>query len=279
MAPAAKRVIVIGDSRKPRVPAVVGRALPILREAAEVVAVDLEASQGLESAAADIAFVFGGDGAILKAVRQLGRNHVPVCGVNLGKLGFLATLTDHNLAEDLRAILRGEFSVLSALMLDCSVCRDGSLIHRSSAVNDAVISRGALSRIIPIDLRIDGDRVSTYNGDGLIISTPLGSTAHSLSAGGPIVGPDVEAIIVTPICPHTLSNRPLVIPADSRVDMIIGDGPQGVALTVDGQVYQEVCRGDVITATRSDEQFRLVRCAGHNYYRTLREKLGWSGSF
>ena len=274
---AVKKVIVVGNGRKPRVPETVERAVAFLRQTAEVVAVDLDATLPLEPLSADMVFVFGGDGAILQAVRQLGRNPVPVCGVNLGKLGFLATLTDADLARDLGAVLRGEYTVLIAALLDCFVQRNGEVIHRSRAVNDAVVSRGALSRIIPVDLLIDGDLVTTYNGDGLIISSPLGSTAHSLSAGGPIVAPDVQAMILTPICPHTLTNRPIVIPAGSRIDVKIGDGPPGTALTVDGQVFQELQRGDIVSVMRSAQSFRLVRAAGHDYYRTLREKLGWKG--
>jgi len=277
MAPKPKKVIVIGEAAKPNVPEVPKSAVPTIEESATVVAVDLDGSQDLASVDADLAFVFGGDGAILKAVRRLGTNPVPVCGVNLGKLGFLATLTDKNLAGGLGSVLRGKFTVVSPIMLECSVRRDGKTIHRSRAVNDAVISRGALSRIIPVDLLIDGHPVTTYNGDGLIVSTPVGSTAHCLSAGGPIVEYGVEAMILIPICPHTLSNRPLVIPAERVVELEVGRGPRGVALTVDGQVFQELEPGDVVTATRSEHRFKLVLASGHNYFTTLREKLGWSG--
>lgn len=278
MASALKKVIVVGDTRKPRVPETVQKALGYLRNEAEVVAIDPDGTQNIEALSADIVFVFGGDGAILRAVRHLGRNSIPICGVNLGKLGFLATLTDQNLEVDLRSILHGEYSVLNGMLLDCSVVRGGVQIFTSRAVNDAVISRGALSRLIPIELVIDGLRVSTFNGDGLILSTPLGSTAHSLSAGGPIVEPRIASMIITPICPHTLSNRPIVVPPDSRIEMNIGDGPPGTALTVDGQVFQEVQKGDVVSVSRSENVFLLVRSAGYNHYQTLREKLHWRGS-
>jgi len=277
MASPPQKVIVVGDATRTKVAETVGRALPVLREAAEVVAVDLDDSLQLESVQADLAFVFGGDGAILKAVRRLGANHVPICGVNLGKLGFLATLTDDHLDERLRAVLRGEYVITSAMTLDCSVRRGAAVIHESRAVNDAVISRGALSRIVPIDLLIDGGKVTTYNGDGMIVSTPLGSTAHSLSAGGPIIEPGVEAIILAPICPHTLSNRPLVVPADRRIELVVGDGPKGAALTVDGQVFQELSPGDVVAVARSEQRFDLVRASDYGYFRTLRDKLGWGG--
>ncbi len=272
-----RKLVVLGDRSKPRVAETVELALPVLREAAISVDVDLDESRDLESLDIDLAFVFGGDGAILKAVRRLATNRVPICGVNLGKLGFLATLTGDDLERSLRAVLRGDFSVTPARTLDCCVQHDHKTIHRSQAVNDAVISRGALSRVVPIGLLIDGERVTTYNGDGLIVSTPLGSTAHSLSAGGPIVEPGIEAMILTPICPHTLSNRPLVIPALRRIEMEIGQGSKGTALTVDGQVFHELETGDTVTVCLSNERFNLVRAHGYNYFQTLRDKLGWSG--
>ena len=277
MSAPVRTVLITGDSAKPRVPETVQLALPIIRETAQVAVLDLDGSQPLDTIPADLALVFGGDGAILKAVRRLGQNPVPVCGVNLGKLGFLTALSDRNLPGDLRAILRGEFSVLRTLRLACSVRRGGRTIHQSRAVNDAVVSRGAFSRLISIDLLIDGHRVATYNVDGLIVSTPLGSTAHCLAAGGPIVAPGTQAMIVTPICPHTLSNRPLVVPTGTRFELEIGRCPAGAALTVDGQDCQELQPGDLVTIIESDKPFGLVRAVGHNYYRLLREKLGWSG--
>jgi len=274
-----KKLIITGDGAKPRVSETVERALPILREAADEITVDLEESQALESADADLALVFGGDGAILKTARRLGRNRVPVCGVNLGKLGFLATLTDTNLAESLRPIMRGDFMVAPAMTFNCSVLRGGAAVHEARGVNDAVISRGALSRIIPVDVCLDGERIATYNGDGVIVSTPLGSTAHSLSAGGPIVEPGIDALILTPICPHTLSNRPLVVPADSEVELAVTENSHGAALTIDGQVFQELAEGDRVIVRLAEERLNLVRSSGYSYYRTLREKLGWSGHF
>ena len=274
-----KRLIITGDGAKPRVSETVEQALPILRELADEITVDLEESQPLEPVDADLALVFGGDGAILKTARRLGRNRVPVCGVNLGKLGFLATLTDTNLAESLRSIMRGDFTVAPAIMFNCSVLRGGTVVHEARGVNDAVISRGALSRIIPVDVRLDGERIATYNGDGVIVSTPLGSTAHSLSAGGPIVEPGLDALILTPICPHTLSNRPLVIPAGCEVELAVTENSHGAALTIDGQVFQELAEGDRVIVRLSEERLNLVRSSGHSYYRTLREKLGWSGRF
>ncbi len=274
-----KKLIVTGDRKKARVEETVETALPVLREAVDDIILDLDGTEPLESADADLALVFGGDGAILKTARRLGSNRIPLCGVNLGKLGFLATVTDTDLLDNLRAILRGEFVIAPAIMFDCVVLRDGEPIHRARAVNDAVVSRGALSRIIPVTVRLDGDRIATYNGDGVIVSTPLGSTAHSLSAGGPIVEPGLDALILTPICPHTLSNRPLVLPASRRIELEVDDTANGAALTIDGQVFQELASGDRVAIAAAEDRFDLVRAAGHDYYRTLREKLGWSGRF
>jgi len=270
-------VLITGDGAKPRVADAVRAALPAIRKMAKVVAVDMDESASLDKVRAEMALVFGGDGAILKAVRRLGDNNIPVCGVNLGKLGFLATLTDADSRKEIRAVLAGEYWVRTAMKLACVVRRRGRVIHRSVAVNDVVVSRGALSRIVQIDVLIDRYCVGAYNGDGLIVSTPLGSTAHSLSAGGPIVEPGLNSIILTPICPHTLSNRPICLSASRKIEMRLAGGPEGVALTVDGQVYIELERGDVATVSKASKPLRLVRAAGFNYYRTLHEKLGWSG--
>lgn len=271
-------VLITGDGSKPRVADEVKAALPAIRKIAKVVAVDLDESLVLDQLRADMALVFGGDGAILKAARRLGHSsNILVCGINLGKLGFLATLTGKNAKQEIRAVLNGEYDVMSALKLQCIVRRGGRIIHKSFAVNDAVVSRGALSRIVRIDVLIDRYPVGAYNGDGLIVSTPLGSTAHSLSAGGPIVEPGLDSMILTPICPHTLSNRPIALPATRKIEMRLAAGPEGVALTVDGQVFQELQADDVVEVSKASMPLRLVRAAGHNYYRTLHEKLGWSG--
>ncbi|MFW6107806.1 MAG: NAD(+)/NADH kinase [bacterium] len=277
MPSAFKRVIVVGDAEKPTVRETVDRALPIVRHLAEVAAVDLDGSEPLDPADADLALVFGGDGEILKTARRLQDNELPLCGVNLGKLGFLASIRDDQLGQSLPAVLAGEYTMTATPMLDCAARRDGEVMFSSRAANDAVVSRGALSRIVPVDLLIDGENVTTYNGDGFIVSTPLGSTAHSLSAGGPIAEPEIEAMILTPICPHTLSNRPLVVPGHRQIELVIGDSCQGMALTVDGQVFQTLQAGDVVSVVPADRSLRLVRTAGYSFFRTIRDKLGWSG--
>ena len=279
MPPPPQRLVVTGNGRKPHVTETVERALPILQESGREITIDLDESQPIESIDSDLVLVFGGDGAILKTARRLGKNRVPLCGVNLGKLGFLATVANADLAAELSRILSGDFTVERVITFDCSVFRGDSLVHECRAVNDVVVSRGALSRIVPVSVRLDGNRIATYNGDGVIVSTPLGSTAHSLSAGGPIVEPCLDALILTPICPHTLSNRPLVIPAGSRIELEVAGETQEAALTVDGQVFHELVHGDRVAVCLSEERLELVRASGYNYYKTLREKLGWSGRF
>lgn len=272
-----KSVILVGDRRKPNVADTIERSIPVIKQHVSIVATDLDESYDLEKLEAELAIVFGGDGAIIKTARRLGNNVIPICGVNLGKLGFLATISQEDLDNELTQMLQGKFTLLKSMRLKCTVSRSGAAVHHSMAANDIVISRGALSRIVPIDLSIDRYMVGTYNGDGLIVSTPLGSTAHSLSAGGPIVEPDIQAMIITPICPHTLSNRPLVIPSDKRIEMQIGNGAAGVGVTTDGQVFHELVPGDVVEVARCEQPLKLVLALGHNYFRTLHEKLGWSG--
>ncbi len=272
-----KQVIVVGDPEKERVRAAIDRALPIISDRADVVDVDLEGSGPLEPDAIDLVLVFGGDGALLKTARRFKPPLPPVCGINLGKLGFLTGVRDDRLEQALPEVLAGKYTITASMMLDCVARRAGEDIFASRAANDVVISRGALSRIVPVDLLIDGEKVAAYNGDGFIVATPLGSTAHSLSAGGPIVETEIDAMILTPICPHTLSNRPLVVPSHRRIEMVIGDGSDEMAVTVDGQVFQPLQPGDIIAVAPAEERLRLVRAAGYSYFRTIRDKLGWRG--
>jgi NAD+ kinase len=227
---------------------------------------------------ADLALILGGDGAILSSARRLGRNQVPAIGVNLGKFGFLAEVSPEQLRERFDDILAGRYRVSSRMRLSCALEQGGRTVAEDLALNDVVVSRGALSRLVAIGLVVDGMRATTYNGDGVIVSTPTGSTAHSLSAGGPVIDPRLEAFAVTPICPHTLTNRPLVLPAGCVVELCLDAAPVNVGLTVDGQVYREMGRGDRVIIRRAATDFRLIDLGIRTYYDTLREKLHWSGS-
>ncbi len=273
-----KRIILSGDARKPAIAAAVDELLPWLRERAEVVALDLAMDRELEHVEADLAVILGGDGAILSVARRLGRNQLPAIGVSLGKFGFLAEVSPAQFRERFDDVLAGRYRISSRMRLSCTLHRAGQPPVEHVALNDAVISRGALSRIVAIALVVDGMQATTYNGDGVIVSTPTGSTAHSLSAGGPVIDPALEAFVITPICPHTLTNRPVVLPASACVEMRAEATPVDVGLTVDGQVYQQIACGDRVAIRRAAGDFHLIDLGLRTYYDTLREKLHWSGS-
>jgi NAD+ kinase len=223
----------------------------------------------------DLLIVLGGDGTLLSAARLAAERKVPILAVNLGGLGFLTTVSQDELYSILEELFSGKHRVSERVMLEAEIVRSGAIIRRQIALNDAVLNKAALARIMDLELRVDGEYVTTYKADGLILSTPTGSTAYSLAAGGPIVYPIVEAFVVTPICPHTLTNRPLVIPdsATIEVDFKAEDGV--VFLTLDGQVGIELVRGDHIRVRKAAEKLLLVRPAKKTYYQILRSKLKW----
>jgi NAD+ kinase len=195
----------------------------------------------------------------------------------MGRFGFLAELMEKNVRVLLEKILTGNYQVRKRMLLLCHVRRAGKLIIESTAINDAVISRSSLSRLISIKLLINGEDVATYRADGLIVSTPLGSTAHSLSAGGPVLTPDLNAFVVVPICPHTLTNRPLVVSGNVKIEMELLSQLSGTGFTVDGQVFTELETGDTVTVERSDIEIQMVDTGTRTFYGVLREKLNWGG--
>ena len=211
------RVLILADFKKPRVRETVVLAERCLKGRADVARRDLRERVENERVSAAFGLVLGGDGAILAAARRVSRAGVPLLGVNLGKLGFLAEIGPEELAPTLDALMKRLPKPVERMMLRAEVRRNGRLVRRCSAVNDVVVSREAWSRIIEITLSINGEKVNDFAADGLICSTPVGSTAHSLAAGGPIVSPELGAMVITPICPHTLSNRPLVVDASSVI--------------------------------------------------------------
>jgi NAD+ kinase len=225
--------------------------------------------------AVDLLIVLGGDGTLLSAARSLGEHPVPILPVNLGSLGFLTSVTLAELYPILEEVLAGRCRLSQRALLDIQVLREGKVVARHFALNDAVLNKGALARIIDLSLHVDGDFVCSYKADGLILSTPTGSTAYSLAAGGPIVYPKVDAFVVTPICPHTLTNRPLVIPDCSRVEISFRAGDEPVFLTIDGQIGVELHRADKISITKAVHHLRLVRPARKTYFEILRNKLKW----
>jgi len=223
----------------------------------------------------DLLIVLGGDGTLLSAARLAADRKVPILPVNLGGLGFLTTVSQDEIYPILEEIFSNKHRVSERVMLEAQIVRGGAVIRRQIALNDAVLNKAPLARIMDLELRVNGEYVTTYKADGLIFSTPTGSTAYSLAAGGPIVYPTVEAFVVTPICPHTLTNRPLVIPDSARIDIDFQAGDDAVFLTLDGQVGIELMRGDHILVRKAPEKLRLVRAAKKTYFEILRSKLKW----
>ena len=224
---------------------------------------------------ADLAVVVGGDGTLLTAARMLGDRQIPVLAVNHGSLGFLTAVTLDELYPALERVMAGEFVSDFRMMMEVSVIRGAELVTRYRALNDAVINKGTLARIIELEARVDGQHVSSFRSDGLIIATPTGSTAYNLSAGGPIIFPSMEAMVVTPICSHTLTNRPLVLPPGVKIEVTLRSAQDEVYVTVDGQVGLPIHVDDRLRIEKSDVEVQLVAPAGKNYFDVLRGKLKW----
>lgn len=222
----------------------------------------------------DVLLVLGGDGTLLSMARLVGDLNVPILGVNLGGLGFLTALTVEELFPALEALLRGELAVEERMMLTARVTRQGERLSEYVALNDVVITKSAMSRIINLDVSVEGQFATAYRADGLIVSTPTGSTAYCLSAGGPIVFPTMDAVVLTPICSHTLTNRPIVLPARLPIDVTL-QSDQDVMLTLDGQVGFHLKRGDRVEIRQAAARIRLLRDPQKHFFSVLRTKLKW----
>jgi NAD+ kinase len=223
----------------------------------------------------DLMIVLGGDGTLLSAARAIGKREIPLFPVNMGGLGFLTAISKDNIYEELQRAFRGEHRIAKRKLLSTEVERDGQVIACYDALNDAVLTKSALARMIDLEAHVDEQFVCTYKADGLIISTPTGSTAYSLSAGGPIIFPSVPAICLTPICPHMLTNRPVLVP-ETSVIRVISHGPdESVYLTIDGQVGTPVRDGDTIVCRSSHYALLLVRPPRMMFFDVLRAKLKW----
>jgi len=223
----------------------------------------------------DVAMSLGGDGTLLLAARIFAPHDVPILGINLGRLGFL-TDTDHeHMFEVVEAVLAGESQIEERMMLVAEVWRDGVVVERSEALNDVVVNKGALAQVIDLETRVGGRFVSRYLADGMIVSTPTGSTAYGLAAGGPIVEPSTNVILVAPICPHILTNRPLIIDAGKEVDCILMEARGDVYVTIDGQEGFTLVPGDRVSVARSPHAARLIQVASRDFYEILRTKMGW----
>ncbi len=247
------------------------------RKSIEIAEVIIGEEIGPPTQEADLAVVLGGDGAILRACRGFGSRQMPIVGINLGRLGFLADLSPEEFRDQIHRLESRDYQVVKHLMLECEHLRADGSSRKYLGLNEAAIHSGSSLSMIDVELSVGGVHVTTYSADGLILSTPVGSTAHSLSAGGPILQQDLQAFVVTPISPHTLSNRPLVDRADLEYRLTLPRVPEGVMLTIDGQIREPLHQGDEIIVRRAAVSFQLARLTGHSYYKTLNQKLGWGG--
>jgi NAD+ kinase len=227
------------------------------------------------AARSDMVLVLGGDGTMLDAARLVSERAVPILGVNMGGLGFLTEVSLEQLYPALEKVLAHEFSLDERLMLRASIHRHGEDVARATVLNDVVVSKGTLARMIALQVTVDGQFVTSLRGDGVIVSTPTGSTAYSLSSGGPIMHPSVQALIITPICPHTLTHRPLLIPGNASVEVTLISRDEGAMTTFDGQVVVSMTQGDTVTIRASDHRTQLIRFPDRTYYEVLRKKLKW----
>jgi NAD+ kinase len=269
--------MILADGSRPEMREAVDRLRPAIERHLPVVAVSLDFNKPLKADEADLAIVLGGDGSILRAAHQMGYHQRPVLGVNLGRLGFLAALQPEQLDQALPEIAAGRHQVIEHLMIECSATRAGKPLYHAHCLNEASVLAGPPFKMTDIELYVDGELVTTYSCDGLIVSTPVGSTAHSLSAGGPILRNDMQAFSIVPISAHTLTHRPVVDSADRTIELAIPKPHEGTWLVADGRVLGRLEAADRVRIVRSQARFQMVQVRGQSYYQTLREKLGWGG--
>jgi len=285
-----QRIGLVGNAEKSACAASVRAAARLIQRAGKEVACDAVTAQlaklkceTLPDAAAlagkvDLLVVFGGDGTMLHTARQIAGSHTPMLGVNIGGLGFLTAVPSDQLASALKLLWRGEFRYESRALIAVAGKASGKNI-RTTALNDIVISRGAASRLIALDVSVDGEPITRYRCDGLIVSSPTGSTAYSLAAGGAIVLPTADVFALTPICPHALSNRSIILPLSSTIRVKAIKTEPATFLNADGQIAGELVNGDEITIRRSRRSVRLVHLADGSFLEALRRKLHWRGTY
>jgi NAD+ kinase len=225
--------------------------------------------------AADLLVVLGGDGTMISTARMAGGSDVLVLGINYGSLGYLTEFRIEEMFPALEAIIAGQYDLDPRVMLEVELIREDAAVSSGRVLNDVVINKAALARIIEIDVRLNGLFVNSFRSDGLIVATPTGSTAYNLSAGGPIVYPSMNAIVLTPICPFTLTNRPIVIPDAAEIELELKHENEGVVLSLDGQIGYSMIAGDIVRIRKSPSAFNLVQPSNRNYFDVLRDKLKW----
>jgi NAD+ kinase len=281
-----KRIGIISRPRRSNIAEVVPPLLRWLEERGLQAAYDIETATVLKGNSvgktrhqvaqeSDLLLVLGGDGTILAASREAAHHDIPILPINMGSLGFLTSFTVEELYPALESTLAGQAKIEERVLLAVERTHNGELLTQQRVLNDAVVHKGTLARMIEVELHINGAFVCRYRADGLIVASPTGSTAYSLSAGGPIVQPGVAAILVTPICPHTLSDRPVVIQDNSKVDLILAQSSDSVFLTLDGQTGVPMQIGDRVRIERSAEKLKLIQPPNKTYFEILRNKLKW----
>lgn len=272
------KLIVLTGSDRPEVLDTWSKLLPQLEASSGVTVVGAYSrDEEIDNLDADFVVVLGGDGSILRGCRQLGAQQIPIVGINLGRLGFLADMAPDEFCGNLQKLKDGDFTVAEHLMFECRHYMPDGNVQTDLGLNEVTITAAGSLKMLDIHLKIDDEEVTTFSCDGLIVSTPVGSTAHNLSAGGPILRQDLQAFSITPICPHTLTVRPIVDSAERTYSLTVRDAPDGVRVVIDGQISRPVTSADRIVVKRAAATFKLVRFPGHSYYGTLHRKLGWRG--
>jgi NAD+ kinase len=283
---AIKKIGIVSKPKKAEIREIVPGLVEWLRERGIEVSIDKETGSILESSEkcltrnelpgkVDLLVVLGGDGTLLAAARALYRREVPIFAVNLGDLGFLTVITRDELYSALEGVLAGNYRSERRVQIEGELVRADEVLSTFRALNDVVLNKGAIARIQDFEVYADGEFISNYKSDGLIVSTPTGSTAYSLAAGGPVVSPSVEAFIITPICAHTLTNRPLVLRDSANIEIVVKSQREAAYLTVDGQVGIATHSEDIIRVRKSDSYVELIQPPQRNYYEILRQKLKW----
>ncbi len=276
---------IISKPRRAEVPEIVRALARWLEERGLQYQYDLETAEALGAAgglerpelagAVDLLVVLGGDGTLLAAARAVAGRDIPLLAVNLGGLGFLMTTGPHELLPVLESVFRGDYEVQTRAMLRGQVTRGGQVAASYEALNDLVINKAAIARVIEMDAYVDDEFVCSYRADGLIVATPTGSTAYSLSAGGPVIVPSVAALCLTPICPHTLTNRPVLLPESAQIDVVVKGADDASYLSVDGQVGVDLCSLDRVRCSLSPSRVQLILPRRLRFFDVLRSKMKW----
>ena len=281
----AKKIGVFCKPKAPSATDILGRLIPWLRKQNYHIFLDtgtaaiINETSSYEkreiSQQADLLIVLGGDGTLLSVARAAHPHNIPILAVNLGSLGFLAEISIDELYPTLENILAGKFEIENRMLLNACIWRNGEKVEDHNVLNDVVINKGAVARVINLQVLVNGQYMTSYRADGLIIATPTGSTAYSLSAGGPIIHPSMHTLVLSPICPFTLTNRSILIPDQSIIQVKLAAEYDDVRVTLDGQEGYDMRAGDILEIKKTKTSFQLIRGPNKNYYQILRDKLHW----